>query len=266
MNGFVENLKMEMTELEKEIGHLKNTLQDAPKGRIEIKKNRSRIQYYYAREETPYKLQYIRKCDEQLAINIVQRDYSQNVLKCLEQRYKIVNAAFEVYEKTDTRKRYKKTNAERKKLITPRKCDLSNDEYVRAWLEIPYQGKVFALTDPEIYTVKGERVRSKSEKIIADALERKGVPYRYECPICLSGGIHVYPDFTVLNKQTRDIFYIEHFGMMDNPEYAEKVIRKIEEYEKNGIFPGKQLLMTFETKNRPLNTSILCKMISEYLL
>ena len=114
--------------------------------------------------------------------------------------------------------------------------------------------------------MKGERVRSKSEKIIADALEREDIPYRYEYPVCLSGDLYIYPDFMVLNKRTRKEYFLEHFGMMDNPEYAEKMIRKIEEFEKNGIFPGEKLLMTFETRNRPLNTTVFEKIIQEFFL
>ena len=137
-------------------------------------------------------------------------------------------------------------------------------EYASQWQQKVYQGKVFTQSDPEIYTVKGERVRSKSEKIIADALEREGIPYRYEHPVCLPGNLYLYPDFTVLNKRTRKEFFLEHFGMMDSPEYVENMIRKVEEFEKYGIFPGVKLLMTFETKNRPLNTAILTRIIQEF--
>jgi len=50
-----------------------------------------------------------------------------------------------------------------------------------------------------------ERVRSKSEKIIADELYRCNIPYKYEMPIQLKSQnkiVTVYPDFTVMNKCT----------------------------------------------------------------
>jgi len=71
---------------------------------------------------------------------------------------------------------------------------------------------------PELYTAKGERVRSKSEIIIADSLMRAGVPYRYEFPIILNGYGKIYPDFTVLNVGLRKELYWEHLGMMDDSE------------------------------------------------
>lgn len=48
-----------------------------------------------------------------------------------------------------------------------------------------------------------ERVRSKSEVIIADILNQEGIPYRYECPLQLKGWGKVYPDFTVLSERER---------------------------------------------------------------
>ena len=49
----------------------------------------------------------------------------------------------------------------------------------------------------------------------------------------------VYPDFTFLSPKTGEEIYWEHDGRMDDPEYARKAIKKIETYEKNGIFQGK---------------------------
>ena len=54
--------------------------------------------------------------------------------------------------------------------------------------------------------------------------------------------------------------------MMDNPAYAEKAIQKIETYEKNNIFPGKQLILSYETKALPLNMRVVEKLIKEFLL
>lgn len=53
---------------------------------------------------------------------------------------------------------------------------------------------------------------------------------------------------------------------MDDREYAEKTIKKIENYEKNGIFPGKNLIMTFETKQHPLSMRIVSENIEEFLV
>ena len=266
MSGFIEHLQQEKAELQKEIHEVKRKLAHAPTGRMEIKKNNRRVQYYYKDSDTDAGLKYIKKSDKDLAVQIAQRDYYKKVLQSLEKKYKAVCETYEVYKTTDTQWQLSQMHEERRKLIVPRECDLSDSEYAVKWQNVAYQGKVFTQTDPEIYTVKGERVRSKSEKIIADALERMDVPYRYEYPVHVSGDLFIYPDFMVLNKRTRKEFFLEHFGMMDNPEYAENMIRKVEEFGRCGIFLGEKLLMTFETKNRPLNTAALSLLIKEFLL
>ena len=53
--------------------------------------------------------------------------------------------------------------------------------------------------------------------------------------------------------------------MMDNPEYAESAIKKIETYGKNGIFLGKNLIATFESKNNPLNIKMINLLIEQNL-
>ena len=53
--------------------------------------------------------------------------------------------------------------------------------------------------------------------------------------------------------------------MMDDPVYTEKALLKIETYIKNGIYPGKQLLLSHETRLRPLNIKNIEELITEYL-
>lgn len=55
----------------------------------------------------------------------------------------------------------------------------------------------------EIYTQKGERVRSKSEKTLADYFYYHGIPYKYECPLLLKGFGIIYPDFTFLTRRSQ---------------------------------------------------------------
>ena len=141
----------------------------------------------------------------------------------------------------------------------------TDEEYVRKWQEEIYQGKLFYEDTPELYTLKDERVRSKSELIIADMLSNKEIPYKYECPLRLSGGVKVYPDFTVLNIKKREEMYWEHLGMMDDPEYVESAIRKIITYEQNGIYLGEKLILTYETRKQPISQKDVKRIIEHYL-
>ena len=71
----------------------------------------------------------------------------------------------------------------------------------------------------------------------------------------------VHPDFTILNVKTRNTMLLEHLGMMDDPDYAEAAVSRLLLYIQHDIVPGKHLLLTFETRNSPLNTRILKKQL-----
>ena len=208
--------------------------------------------------------EYIRKEQQELVKNLAQKDYDQKLLKILENRIKAARKMRDVYMQADPEEVYEKCHSERRKLILPQ--FISDEEYAAKWQDVSYKGKEFAEGIAEIYTVKGERVRSKSEKIIADLFERKNIPYRYEYPLKLADNRTIYPDFTVLNKRTRKVFYWEHLGMMDDVDYAENAVKRIQSMEASGIVPGKNLLITAETKHNPISIKSVNILVQEYLI
>lgn len=264
MKIFLEELNMEIKKLEEAIQKLKRNLEKYPEGSLQINHSNGCVQYYYNNPRSRYvRPQYIKKENCELVQKLAQKDYDTKLLKRLEERLKVAKKTFAVYNKTDLEEIFYKYTKDRQRLLIPRY--ISDEDYAKKWEDISYQRKTFAEGTAEIYTVKGERVRSKSEKIIADALERNNVPYKYECPLELTGGRVIHPDFTVLNKRTRKEFYWEHLGMMDDVEYARNAVRRIEEMGRNGIMPGKNLLITAETKVNPINVTIVDMIIQEYL-
>ncbi len=77
--------------------------------------------------------------------------------------------------------------------------------------------------------------------------------------------ITIHPDFMCLKLKNRKEFFWEHFGMMDNPEYAEQAVQKLNLYALNGFFPGKNLIITSETGHQPISTKVVEKTIKEFL-
>ena len=53
---------------------------------------------------------------------------------------------------------------------------------------------------------------------------------------------------------------------MDDPGYLQDNLAKIRAYERSGYFPGDNLILTFETKNLPLDTREIDRIINHYLL
>lgn len=114
-------------------------------------------------------------------------------------------------------------------------------------------------------TVGGLRVRSKSEALIAFALDIAKVPFHYEEILELQGK-KIVPDFTILHPATGEKLYWEHFGIMDDPDYARETYKKLVWYGQNGILPGKSLIITMETENEPLGIQNIRQLIECFLL
>ena len=143
-------------------------------------------------------------------------------------------------------------------------------ERIRRFLNEEYAGLPFDEDDrTAFFTNRGERVRSKSEKIIADEFNRLGIPYRYEKPLKLfvDGKMReFYPDFTAMNITTGELKYVEHLGMMDNPAYFKNLLSKLDVYEKNNLLIGRDVLLLHESSYRPLNTRVIADYVNDFLM
>ncbi len=257
-------LREEKYQLQKIKDEAEKRLKRAPKGRLRISKKKSQMEYYYKSENDDNKSKngrYLKKEERQLAKDIAQRDYDICVIKCATEKIHLIEAFLERYKKNCLKEIYEKLNSYRKELIDI--CVISDEEFVKQWQSLQYEGKAFTDDAQVIVTERGERVRSKSEKIIADKLYLLGIPYRYEYPIVLKGNIKVYPDFTILKMPERKEIYLEHFGMMDNTDYVSATLRKIDTYAENGIYIGVQLFVTYETGRKTINTITLGEMFQE---
>lgn len=92
-------------------------------------------------------------------------------------------------------------------------------------------------------TVKGDLVRSRAERKIANELYERGISYVYEQPVLIHGK-RVLPDFIIFSNGKMIIW--EHLGMMDVQEYAAKWERKKLFYETIGFVEGLNLIVTTE--------------------
>ncbi|MGN0432702.1 MAG: hypothetical protein ACI4EQ_10150 [Lachnospiraceae bacterium] len=238
-------------------------LTKAPQGSLRVCNQGNKVRYYKRSDPKDFNGVYIKRKDSEIAQKLAQKDYDKKVLCSVEKELYAIRKYFENCPEMCAEEIYENLHEGRQKLIQPI-CQ-TEEEYVREWLSVRFDGKGFDEMSPKMYTAKGERVRSKSEIIIADALNREGIPYRYEYPIRLKGYGKFYPDFTVLNVRKRKEIYWEHLGMMDDADYVNNALQKIKIYEENGIYTGEKLILTYETKKNPINQKIVCRMISRYL-
>jgi exodeoxyribonuclease V alpha subunit len=118
-------------------------------------------------------------------------------------------------------------------------------------------------------TTKGERVRSKSEVIVADHLHEvrgDGVEYDYEEALYARSGDKRdlrLPDFTV--RYRGRTWYWEHLGLIDDPTYRAKWIEHRRPwYEKNGY--GDALIESYDGPGGTIDSSLITKLIRERIL
>ena len=134
---------------------------------------------------------------------------------------------------------------------------------VREQLDNTVEGKTGYIDDLIFTTYSGIRVRSKSERTIADALDQNMIPYRYEAATRFGREIR-YPDFTIFRPSEGKKILWEHFGLIDDEEYRQTTIEKLALYSRHGYFPFDNLICTYEQDLRDVD--YIYKIIELFLL
>ena len=256
---FRKELNARLDLLTKSIEDIEKKNQTFPDGRINVRVHQHRSYYYLDGGKS--KDRYLTRKDAALIEQLIQKDYLNKVLKDAKTEQKAILKMLELYPETVAEDVYDSLSEGRKKYATP--INICDDAFAQKWMNTPYKRKPFKKDMPEFYTTKGERVRSKSEIIIADRLRANGIPYRYECPLKVGKKI-IHPDFTILRMSDRKILYHEHCGKMDDPNYIEDMLTRGKDYSLENILLGDRLFYTFESDTTPLDVAMLDMLIKRH--
>ena len=255
----------ETEEMEKLSAKIGRELKRFPQGRLEVRLTKGKYtQYIHVQQkENNIKRSYIRKRNHKLAEQLAQKAYEIKMREVVNRRRRALKESIGVLKSNDCSAVYLEETAARQALITP--LIPTDEQYIEQWYQ-EHPGDRNSYVKTTAYTtIRGETVRSKSEKMIADAYYMAGVPYVYEPTVILPNGRTRYPDFAVLNVRLRRTYYHEHFGMMDDEEYRQNAILRMREYNKNGFPVGEQMIVTFEGENIPFDQEELAEIIQAYL-
>lgn len=207
----------------------------------------------------PNRQRYIKRKEEPLARALAQKAYYLSIKPTIEKQRNNLALFLSRYKEVNEKEFYGKLCEARKVLVEP--LDNQLEEIIRQWNELKSEANDYYNENKIYETNQGEYVRSKSETLIANMLyeHQADILYKYEMPLSIrvNGRVQtLYPDFTILNKHTGKITYLEHAGCMDNPEYANTFVKKINNYVLNGIMPGKDLIITYESAEYPLDMKV----------
>ncbi|MDC7279880.1 hypothetical protein NXH64_10260 [Butyrivibrio fibrisolvens] len=266
----MKNYKMDLVKQLNEIENLiakgnRNIakLKDIPDFKVNVSKSHGSTQYYLVDRSTGIK-KYAGKKQLRLVNKIIQKDYEMAAVNILEMQKTKLEQIINTYDIEIITKLYEDMPEAKKKMIIP---IIEPDEmYIQRWLEEHTGNQNPFPSDGKYYTSQGVYVRSKSEKIIADLLDKYNVPYRYEPLLELNSRYTVYPDFVILNVRKRKTIYWEHLGMLGDVDYARKNFEKIAIYEQNGYNVGDNLLISMESEDKPFDAKSVENKIKKYCI
>ena len=232
-----------------------------PEGNLEISKNGK---YYTWRS---YNMMsgnriYLPKSSEELAADLAFRLYLE---KLIEDDLKEMKA-LDMYLRLCVQHEHGKVNCsceqEFNRLLSKRK--MPENKEAAKYLESLFVRGTRNLDKCKYPTICGFNVRSKSESIISETAIENGLSIMYE-PILRDNEGEFLPDFAIYNPKTGKVYMWEHFGMMDNAEYARKAFLKLQRLYNLGWIMGINLIITTETMDRPFTKAAAQKAIDAML-
>ena len=256
---FINLLRQRIDQLSKTIQFLQKQLKIAPQGTLRVSKSHNSLQYYLRDTKNNKNGVYLKKNQKALIQKLAQKSYNIKTLKNIQAE---LDSASKYYS-------FLSSNADTcvsKSFDTLEIIPVTyrDDQFVSDWLKQPHSIKAFSESTAPLYTSKGIRVRSKSELLIAECLEKYHIPFLYETPLVLeidSRSVAFSPDFKCLDIAKRKEILWEHFGLMEVPEYAQNAVNKIRLYQEKGFVIGRDIVFTFETNTTPLTMLYLEKFV-----
>ena len=224
----------------------------APPGKLEICRDHSGTKWYFKPDNGGRV--YLPKKNYEIAGNLAQKRMAQFQLSILEKELRATNLYL---NNLPREKDYLNLS-----LAETRYAELLDKKESQAWecqsfCQNPYHSEQLKHPSPS-----GHFLRSKAECQIDMELYYRKIPFRYEAELEIDGEIF-YPDFSFYNESTGEYKYWEHFGMMSDPSYRAKTIRKIGVYLSKGFIPGENIFFTYETPSLPLTMNVIDKIIDE---
>ena len=225
----LEKAKNQLVLLNKIEQTIQEQLKGAPKEILRVSKSNGVFQYYTFKNG---KRTYIPKKQKQLAQAIAQKDYNKKMEMLIKKNIHALKLFTKHYSPQKSENYFQRLPPARKILIKP--FFLDKETYAKQWQAQKYEPNRDSPTG-NFFTTKDEHVRSKSEVIIANLLNTKGIPYHYETPVKI------------------------------NTSLTLKLVKRLAIYAQKNIFPGKNLILTMETQEQPLNIKDVEKVIDAFL-
>ena len=241
-----DNAITEYRRLGKKTELLEQAIDKLPPGSLEWARRGERFRFYQ-REDGKKRFLSAKK-EKELLEDLAKKKYLQKMLMDTRNEKEAIGKYLRTHKKEDHAGDLLIGNPHLNEILSPLFKPL--DEKQREWAEVDYPSTA---NYPE-YLIHpgpcGKMFRSKSEAMIAHVLYRHRLAYRYEWDKEINGVVY-HIDFTIRHPETDEFIFWEHCGRMDKDGYAVNIGTKIKEFESAGIFPDRNLILTFESRRFP---------------
>lgn len=255
--------RQEADYMNREIRDIDRQLKKMPEGSLQIwnrDKDKGTRQYVIL---TNGKKEYLNlQKDSGILAEMAYKKYLQKRrMDCCE-RKRLAERLIRSSEKCDTERAERLLADDKYSVMMPFACAGSSEELIewaRSGNKLDYKSE-----ERKYRSVSGRMMRSKSEASIDSELFKRGLFVRYDTMLQLSDSV-VYPDFIIRSREEPDrIIYWEHFGHMDEASYINRTLHKLQLYIDHGIIPMVNLIITCETKAKPLDAGQIDQLIEMF--
>lgn len=256
-----EYAKAEYDKLSRQVSALERAISTAPPGSLEWSKRGDRVRYYNRIDDQKSFISQAKDYD--LIEALAKKKYLQKMLTDARHEKEAIGKYLRAHSEEDRAKALLVQKPHIAAILNPLFRPL--DEKLAEWAKADYPSTAGFPENLIHPGPEGKMYRSKSESNIAYSLYRHRVPTRYEWDKNING-VTYHIDFTIRHPKTGETVYWEHCGLMDKDSYAANIGTKIKDYESVGIFPDRNLILTFESKQFPFEIGMADEIVEKWFL
>lgn len=256
---FQEELEEILTHYEGMEQVFKSVIKNEPPGSITCQDNRGREQLLHIYKEDGKRIRRGINHNTKMQRQLAKKEFAQRSLDVLEHNVDVLRQAVQGIVPYDPQKILEEMGRgyqnlpdeyffDNKRILPALHLDGETEARIdrhRDWGLQPFEQSDYKPHQKRHRTSKGLKVRSKSEALICECCYRWfDLPFHYE-QVQIIDNLVIAPDFTFEDFEKK-LFFWEHLGMMDDPDYARRNLNKLSRYYELGLVPGDNLILSFD--------------------
>lgn len=264
-----DEIQTEIRSLKQSLSKIDRTLDAAPPGTLRLSPGRKGRTYFYIQYSDGngnIQYEYLSNRNRKTIAELAQKSYYKKLRPLIVEECNQLETFLYSYRPDAKSRVFEQLCETRQGLVKPMYMPLK--EIIRLWSFEEFLQRTDCMQQLRYATDRGEYVRTRSEAALANLLysNRHRLLYRYEAALFTAEKDVEYPTFTILSTSDGKKYYWEHVILDNDSQYVNGFVRKINTYAKAGIYPGENLIITFESNDVPLDLHVARCLIKHYFV